>query len=94
MFMVEIEGIRVLYTGDYSTENERHLRPAQIPNEKIHVLISESTYGDTLHEPRAKREENLLQEIIKTLKGGGNVLLPVFATGRCHELLIILDEYW
>jgi Cft2 family RNA processing exonuclease len=23
MFMVEIDGIRVLYTGDYSTENER-----------------------------------------------------------------------
>lgn len=28
MFMVEIDGIRVLYTGDYSTEKERHLRPA------------------------------------------------------------------
>ena len=23
MFMVEIDGVRVLYTGDYSTENER-----------------------------------------------------------------------
>jgi len=32
--------------------------------------------------------------MIKTLKMGGNVLLPVFATGRCHELLLILDEYW
>lgn len=55
MFMVEIDGVRVLYTGDYSTENERlcsyfifrHLRPAQLPNEKIHVLIVEATYGDT-----------------------------------------------
>lgn len=25
MFMVEIDGIRVLYTGDYSTENERFI---------------------------------------------------------------------
>ena len=68
MFMVEVDGIRVLYTGDYSTENERHLRPAQIPNEKIHVLIVEATYGDTLHESREKREMNLLTEITKTLK--------------------------
>ena len=68
MFMVEVDGIRVLYTGDYSTENERHLRPAQIPNEKIHVLIAEATYGDTLHESREKREMNLLTEITKTLK--------------------------
>lgn len=65
-----------------------------MPNEKIHVLIVESTYGDTQHEIRAKREENFLREIVNTLKSGGNVLLPVFATGRCHELLLILDEYW
>ncbi|CAD8107804.1 unnamed protein product [Paramecium sonneborni] len=94
MFMVEIDGVRVLYTGDYSTEKERHLRPAQLPHEKIHVLIVEATYGDTQHETRTKREENFLREIVSTLNGGGNVLLPVFATGRCHELLIILDEYW
>ncbi|KAM3135348.1 hypothetical protein pb186bvf_012506 [Paramecium bursaria] len=94
MFMVEIDGVRVLYTGDYSTENERHLRPAQIPNEKIHVLIVEATYGDTLHEQRQKREANFLNEIKSTLQRGGNVLLPVFATGRCHELLLILDEFW
>lgn len=24
MFTVEIDGVRVLYTGDYSTENERY----------------------------------------------------------------------
>ncbi|CAD8082501.1 unnamed protein product [Paramecium sonneborni] len=94
MFMVEIDGVRVLYTGDYSTEKERHLIPAQLPHEKIHVLIVEATYGDTQHETRTKREENFLKEIVSTLNNGGNVLLPVFATGRCHELLIILDEYW
>jgi Cft2 family RNA processing exonuclease len=58
------------------------------------VLICESTYGDTLHESRLSREGMLINEMIKTLRMGGNVLLPVFATGRCHELLLIMDEYW
>jgi len=31
MFLVEIEGRRILYTGDYSREEDRHLSPAEIP---------------------------------------------------------------
>ena len=56
MFMVEIQGIRVLYTGDFSREVDRHLRPAEIPPYDVHVLIIESTYGITTYEPRKDRE--------------------------------------
>jgi cleavage and polyadenylation specificity factor subunit 3 len=45
MFLVEIDGVKVLYTGDYSCEEDRHLQPAEIPNTLIDVLIVESTYG-------------------------------------------------
>ncbi|CAI5958358.1 unnamed protein product [Closterium sp. NIES-64] len=31
MFAVDIAGIRVLYTGDYSREEDRHLRAAEVP---------------------------------------------------------------
>jgi cleavage and polyadenylation specificity factor subunit 3 len=31
MFLVEIDGVRILYTGDYSREEDRHLKPAEIP---------------------------------------------------------------
>nr|GEZ84886.1 cleavage and polyadenylation specificity factor subunit 3 [Tanacetum cinerariifolium] len=31
MFMVDIAGVRVLYTGDYSREEDRHLRAAELP---------------------------------------------------------------
>lgn len=31
MFMVEIAGMRVLYTGDYSRQPDRHLSAADLP---------------------------------------------------------------
>lgn len=31
MFMMDIAGTTVLYTGDYSREEDRHLKAAEIP---------------------------------------------------------------
>jgi cleavage and polyadenylation specificity factor subunit 3 len=45
MFMIEIAGIRVLYTGDFSRQSDRHLKGAETPTLSPHVLIVESTYG-------------------------------------------------
>ena len=43
MFMVEIDGVRVLYTGDYSREEDRHLMSAEVPSQRPEVLVVEST---------------------------------------------------
>jgi len=56
MFLVNIDGVKVLYTGDYSREEDRHLQIAEIPNEKVDILITESTYGIKNHEKREERE--------------------------------------
>lgn len=46
MFSIEIDGIRVLYTGDYSMEEDRHLMCAELPpGGPPDVLIVESTFG-------------------------------------------------
>jgi cleavage and polyadenylation specificity factor subunit 3 len=45
MFLIEIDGVKILYTGDYSREEDRHLKPAELPNCEVDVLIVESTYG-------------------------------------------------
>ncbi len=52
MFIVEIAGVRLLYTGDYSREEDRHLMAAETPSVKPEVLICESTYGVQMHQPR------------------------------------------
>jgi len=95
MFLVEIEGIRVLYTGDFSREIDRHLKPAEIPaNFDVNILIVESTYGVHKHEERSRRENDFKRYVYEIIKRGGKCLLPVFAAGRAQELLLILDEYW
>jgi Cft2 family RNA processing exonuclease len=94
MFLVEIQGIRVLYTGDFSREIDRHLQPAEIPKFDVHVLIVESTYGIHHHEDRDVREQQFKKFVSDIVKKGGKCLLPVFAVGRAQELLLILDELW
>lgn len=95
MFLIEIAGLKILFTGDYSREVDRHLISAEVPKGiKIDVLITESTYGIASHIPRAERETALMKSITGILNRGGRVLMPVFALGRAQELLLILDEYW
>ncbi|XP_058187598.1 cleavage and polyadenylation specificity factor subunit 3-I [Rhododendron vialii] len=94
MFMVDIAGVRVLYTGDYSREEDRHLRAAELPQFSPDICIIESTYGVQLHQPRHIREKRFSDVIHSTVSQGGRVLIPAFALGRAQELLLILDEYW
>lgn len=95
MFMVDIGGTRILYTGDYSREEDRHLMSAEIPpGSPPDVMICESTYGVQSHEPRSEREKRFTTRIHEIVQRGGRCLLPVFALGKAQELLLILDEYW
>lgn len=94
MFFVEMGGIKTLFTGDYSREEDRHLSSAEVPHKKPDLLITESTFGTATHVPRLEREHKLTKMIHSTLQQGGRCLLPVFALGRAQEILLILDEYW
>ncbi|XP_073355617.1 cleavage and polyadenylation specificity factor subunit 3-I-like [Aegilops tauschii subsp. strangulata] len=40
MFMVDIAGVRILYTGDYSREEDRHLKAAEIPSSPLIFALS------------------------------------------------------
>ncbi|SBS86885.1 cleavage and polyadenylation specificity factor, putative [Plasmodium ovale curtisi] len=94
MFLVEVNNVRLLYTGDYSREVDRHIPIAEIPNIDVHVLICEGTYGIKVHDNRKKREIIFLNMLTSILNNKGKVLLPVFALGRAQELLLILEEHW
>ena len=39
MFMVEIDGMRLLYTGDYSRAADRHMPAADLPSPKPHIGV-------------------------------------------------------
>ncbi|CAI5757723.1 unnamed protein product [Candida verbasci] len=94
MYFIEIGGLKILFTGDYSREENRHLHAAEIPPIKPDILITESTFGTGTLESRAELEKKLISHIHATITKGGRVLMPVFALGNTQELLLILDEYW
>ena len=46
MFMLEIAGVKILYTGDFSREEDRHLMSAEIPNIRwVGVWIVKTTFS-------------------------------------------------
>ena len=96
MFLINIAGLNIFFTGDYSREQDRHLVAAAVPQNvgKVDVMITESTFGISNAPPRAERETALLKSISGILNRGGKVLMPVFALGRAQELLLILEDYW
>ncbi|EMS66876.1 hypothetical protein TRIUR3_05565 [Triticum urartu] len=81
MFMVDIAGVRILYTGDYSCEEDRHLKAAEIPQFSPDICIIESTYSVQQHQPRHVREKRFTDAIHNTVSQGGRVLIPAYALG-------------
>ncbi|CAK3860780.1 Metallo-hydrolase oxidoreductase [Lecanosticta acicola] len=95
MYLIEIAGLNILFTGDYSRENDRHLIPAAVPkNVRVDCLIAESTFGISTRTPRQERENSLIKSITTILNRGGRVLMPTNAVGNTQELLLILEDYW
>lgn len=90
--MVEIGGRTVLYTGDYSMEDDRHLMAAELPNTKPDVLMVESTYGVQVHASRAEREARFTGTVERVVTRGGRCLIPVFALGRAQVNINIFQN--
>lgn len=95
MALLEIAGVSILYTGDYSCEEDRHLMAAEVPpGVRPDLLIVEATYGMQVHERREDRERRFIAAVEKVVRRGGRCLIPVFALGRAQELMLILEEHW
>ena len=55
-------------------------------------IIMESTYGDRDHEDIGRIPDLLAEAVTKTVRGGGNVLIPTFAVERAQDLLYYLSR--
>ena len=74
MFMVEIKGMRCLYTGDYSRVPDRHMPAADLPGIPPQIIIVESTFGTSNHfasrGARAQLPEQGVRSICCTIASG------------------------
>jgi metallo-beta-lactamase family protein len=82
---------RVAFTGDLGRKDRPILRDPQVP-EGVDVLLTESTYGDRLHDPGGKMEEDLAVVVKRTIARGGKVLIPAFALERAQEVVFALKK--
>ncbi|MDK2789822.1 MAG: hypothetical protein PWP15_329 [Methanothermococcus sp.] len=92
---LDIDGKKVLYTGDINEIETKTLSPADTEIDEIDTLIIESTYGSPLDVKPARKvlEKQLIDEISETIENGGKVIIPVFAVGRSQEILVIINNY-
>ncbi len=83
--------VRVGFTGDLGRPAQPILRdPAHIP--AVDYLITESTYGNRLHEGVANMKERLREIIGQTAARGGRVVIPAFSVGRTQNIVYFLSE--
>ncbi|MEL7119738.1 MAG: MBL fold metallo-hydrolase [Bacteroidota bacterium] len=80
------------FTGDIGRPDRPILRDPQ-PMPPVDFLITESTYGDKLHEEKPQEVERFLNIIKETcIDRKGKLVIPAFSIGRTQEIVYILDQ--
>ena len=89
----EGETRKIVFSGDIGNRKTPLLRAPQYITEADYV-VTESTYGDRLHNVKEKPNYSaeLAQVIEETLSAGGNLVIPSFAVGRTQELLYFIRQ--
>ncbi|MBN1418351.1 MAG: MBL fold metallo-hydrolase [Planctomycetes bacterium] len=84
---------RLIFTGDLGRPGMPILRDPW-PLEGADVLISESTYGDRLHDPPSNLKKALLEILRDAASHRSKVLIPAFSIGRTQNIVYYLHEMW
>ncbi|KDO52014.1 cleavage and polyadenylation specificity factor subunit 2 isoform X2 [Citrus sinensis] len=88
------DGEDVIYAVDYNRRKEKHLNGTVLESFVRPAVLITDAYNALHNQPPRQQREMFQDAISKTLRAGGNVLLPVDSAGRVLELLLILEDYW
>jgi len=91
--LVEAEGKRVLYTGDFNLTDTRLLQGAKMDYGDLDAVVIESTYANEDHTGRPELERRFVDECTEVVEKGGTVLVPAFGVGRAQELACVLAAH-
>lgn len=84
--LMEYQGIKYLYTGDYKIQNDPTCDPATFV--EADVLITESTFAD----PSIKHPDPV-DEILKLNTSPYSVLLGAYSLGKAQRVNQLINEY-
>ncbi|MCR8559806.1 MBL fold metallo-hydrolase [Mucilaginibacter sp. BJC16-A38] len=84
--LMEYQGVRYLYTGDYKLQPDATCEPIEWVN--ADVLITESTFADP-----AILHPDPVEEIKKLNDIKSNILLGAYGLGKSQRLIHMINEY-
>ncbi len=89
----EPDGIKTLtFTGDMGRENSPILRSPEYVAENTQTLITECTYGDSLHQPLSNATSDFRNVINTVIKTKGKIIIPAFSLGRTQDIIYTLHK--
>lgn len=91
--LIEADGKRFLYTGDFNTEQSQLLPGATMDYGDLDAVVIESTYADSDHTERKELERQFVEACTAVVEVGGTVLVPAFGVGRSQEMATILAAH-
>jgi putative mRNA 3-end processing factor len=91
--LIEAEGKKLLYTGDFNIIGTRLLEGAKMDYKDLDAVIIESTYANEEHTERKELERRFVEACSDVVEKGGTVLVPAFGVGRSQELACVLAAH-
>ncbi|MFH1358579.1 MAG: beta-CASP ribonuclease aCPSF1 [archaeon] len=84
----------LVYTGDFKFTKTRLLDRAISNFPRLETMIIEATYGGKANvlPRREESEDQLIDEIKRTIENKGKILIPELGLGRAQETMLILEE--
>ncbi|MCK9612116.1 MAG: MBL fold metallo-hydrolase [Bacteroidales bacterium] len=84
--------INFCYTSDIGRQTNSILRTPQ-PFPQADIIITESTYGNRMHEIRKEANNKLLKTVLYTcMDKKGKLIIPSFSVGRTQEVVYALNQ--
>ena len=87
VYLIDIEGVKILYTGDFNMDKSVLFPGANPPTDADYVIF-DGTYWAREDFDRSK----VGNQMSKTIADHGPVIIPSFAVGRSQEILLMLEE--
>ncbi|KAH7429669.1 hypothetical protein KP509_09G061000 [Ceratopteris richardii] len=85
----------IIYAVDFNHRKERHLNGTVLESFVRPAVLITDAYNALNNQPvRRQRDQEFVDAILKAVRAGGNVLLPVDTAGRVLELILHLEQIW
>ena len=91
--LLEAEGKRLLYTGDFNPNETKTLGSADQDYGDLDAVITESTYATVDHPDRGTVEKEFVSRAAEIVERGGVALVPAFGVGRSQEIATVLAAH-